>query len=135
MTASKTPTALTQVQLLVAVAAASQRQADSDLDRRSLSQISAAAVGRIVEYSCARASSLCCKQGVGPAVARMSGEVAKSSARVQHQKLAIGLIRIRGMELLGQTASVGCWRDVRSVGKACLEAATWVEEQTEAFGE
>ena len=78
---------------------------------------------------------LCCKQGVGPTAARMSGEVVMSFARAWHRRLATKYFLFQEMGLLGQTASVGCLRDVQSVGKVCLEAATWVEEQIEAFGE
>ena len=135
MTASKTQTVLTLFQLLVVVVAASQRRAGIDPKHRSLSSQISAAAERTVDCSCARASYLCCKQGEGPAAVRMSDEVVKSFARVWHRRLATERFLFREMGLLGQTASVGCLRDVQSVGKACLEAATWEEEQTAAFGE
>ena len=134
-TASKTQTAPTQVQLLVVVAAASQQQVVGiDLKHPSLSQAPAQAE-RNVEYNYARASSLCCRQGVDPPVARTSCEAVRIFAQEQHPRLATKRFLFRGMELLDQMASFGCLRDVRSVGEACLEAATWEGEQTVALGE
>ena len=133
LTASKTQTASTQFQLLVAAVAASQRQqVGTDPKYQSLSRTAVAMV-RTVECSYAQASSLCCKQGEDPAAARFSCQV-EMFARAYYRTIAMTWIRIRGMELLGQTASVGCFREVRSVGKACLEAATWGEAQTAALG-
>lgn len=135
MTASKTQTASTQFQLLDGVAAALPRQqVSTDLKHQSLLR-TAAAVERTVECSYARASSLCCKQGVGPpAAARIPCRLLRSLVRARHQRPAMKRIRLRGTELLGQTAFVGCSREVQSAGKACLEAATWEEELTVALG-
>lgn len=135
MMTSKTQTALTLFQLPVAVVAASRRPVGIDLEHQILSSQIFAAAERTVDYSFARASCLCCKQGVGPAAARMPGEVVMSFARAWHRRLATQCFLFQEMGFLGQTASVGFLRDVQSVGKAWPEAATLVEEQTAAFGE
>lgn len=133
MTASKMQTALTQFQLLVAVVAASQlQQVCTDLKRRSLSR-AAAAGERTVECSYAQASSPCCKQGEESAAARTSFQV-EIVARAYYRMIAMAWILIGGMELLGQMASVGYFREAQSAGKACLEAAIWEEELTVALG-
>ena len=134
MTASKTQTASMHSQPLAAVVAASLRQqVCTDLKHQSLPW-AAAAVKRTVECSYAQASSLCCKQGVDPGAARISCRLLRSLVWARHQRPAMKRIRFRGTELLGQTVSVGCFREARCVWKACLEAATWEEELTVALG-